>query len=151
VNLGSVIWAISIFPFLGGLGSPVPENPVLVGGGYAIYQGVASPVPGLCLWYLAILCGDFILFTVLRSFFSRPSLSNRLKRWTGRSRFEKYQQAFISWGGWTLFLALYLRHTRSSLFCCGSGSLSMDAIPSGGRSIRRNSGPDVRRNGLLCG
>ena len=58
----SVGWVIALTLFLGGLGAPVPENPILVGGGYVIYQDVSPPVFSLFLWYAAILGGDFFLF-----------------------------------------------------------------------------------------
>ncbi len=121
MKIGSVSWAIGIALFLGGLGLPVPENPALVGGGYAIYQGAASPITALCLWYLAILCGDFVLFAIARWFFGRPSPSVWLKRWAGRKRFQRYQQAFLSWGGWTLFLARFTFGIRAvAYFAAGA-------------------------------
>ena len=114
---------ISFALLLGGLGLPVPENPALVGGGYAIYRGVAPPVQGLCLWYLAIICGDIILFAVARWFFGRPSPSGWLKRWAGKKRFERYQQAFLSWGGWTLFVARFTFGVRAvAYFAAGAAS-----------------------------
>lgn len=79
---------------------------------------------------LAILCGDFILYTVVRSFCSQPSLSDRLKRWTGRSLFEKYQQAFKSWGGWTLFLARFTFGVRAvAYFAAGAVAYSWMRFP----------------------
>lgn len=123
MNIWSIIWAISFALFLGGLGLPVPENPVLVGGGYAIYQGLAPSIPGLCLWYAAIVCGDLVLFAVARWLFDRPSPSDWLKRWTGRRRFERYQRAFLSWGGWTLFLARFTFGIRAvAYFAAGAAS-----------------------------
>ncbi len=121
MKIGSVSWAIGIALFLGGLGLPVPENPALVGGGYAIYQGVAPPVTALCLWYLAILWGDFFLFAMARWFFGRPSPSVWLKRWAGKNRFHRYQQAFLNWGGWTLFVARFTFGIRAlAYFAAGA-------------------------------
>ena len=121
MKIGSVTWAIGIALFLGGLGLPVPENPALVGGGYAIYQGVAPPITGLCLWYLAILWGDFFLFAMARWFFGRPSPSVWLKRWAGKKQFHRYQQAFLNWGGWTLFVARFTFGIRAvAYFAAGA-------------------------------
>ena len=123
MRTGSVIWVIALALLLGGLGLPVPENPALVGGGYAIYRGVVATIPGLCLWYLAVICGDIILFAVARWFFGRPSPSGRLKRWAGKKRFERYQQAFLSWGGWTLFVARFTFGIRAvAYFAAGAAS-----------------------------
>ncbi|MGD8982596.1 MAG: VTT domain-containing protein [Desulfobacteraceae bacterium] len=123
MRVGSVIWLIAFALLLGGLGLPVPENPALVGGGYAIYSGVVETIPGLCLWYLAIICGDIVLFGVARWFFGRPSPSGWLKRWAGKKRFERYQRAFLSWGGWTLFLARFTFGIRAvAYFAAGAAS-----------------------------
>ena len=123
MRTGSVIWVISFALLLGGLGLPVPENPALVGGGYAIYRGVVATVPGLCLWYLAIICGDIVLFAISRWFFGRPSPSGWLKRWAGKKRFERYQQAFLTWGGWTLFVARFTFGIRAvAYFAAGAAS-----------------------------
>lgn len=123
MRTGSVIWVIALALLLGALGLPVPENPALVGGGYAIYRGVVATMPGLCLWYLAVICGDIILFAVARWFFGRPSPSGWLKRWAGKKRFERYQQAFLSWGGWTLFVARFTFGIRAvAYFAAGAAS-----------------------------
>ena len=91
MRTGSVIWVIALALLLGGLGLPVPENPALVGGGYAIYRGVVATMPGLCLWYLAVICGDIILF--------------------------------LSWGGWTLFVARFTFGIRAvAYFAAGAAS-----------------------------
>lgn len=107
MSIWSVLWVVSLTLFLGGLGLPVPENPVLVGGGYAIYQKVVPLIPGFCLWYLSILSGDFFLYAIFHYFFRRPALSNLTNRWIGHDRLERYQNAFVNWGGWTLFLARF--------------------------------------------
>jgi len=107
MNIWSVLWVVSLTLFLGGIGLPIPENPVLVGGGYAIYQKVVPLIPGFCLWYLSILCGDFFLYAIFHYFFRRAALSNLTKRWIGHDRLERYQNAFVNWGGWTLFLARF--------------------------------------------
>lgn len=107
MNVRSVIWVISITLFLGGIGLPIPENPVLLGGGYAIYKKISSPIPSLCLWYLAILCGDLLLFASAHLLFTRPAISTLLKRYVGEKRLNRYQAALTYWGGWILFLARF--------------------------------------------
>lgn len=107
MNVSSAIWLISITLFLGGIGLPVPENPVLLGGGYAIYKKFSSPIPSLCLWYLAILCGDILLFATAHLFFTRPAILNLLKRYVGEKRFIRHQATLKYWGGWMLFLSRF--------------------------------------------
>ncbi|MBW1782239.1 MAG: VTT domain-containing protein [Deltaproteobacteria bacterium] len=93
--------------FAGGLGVPIPENALLIGGGYAIYQKICLPVTGMILWYGAIIFGDAILFLLMHWLFSRPSLSAFLKRLVKPDKLEKYKKAFSRHGGWTLFLARF--------------------------------------------
>jgi len=58
----SVLWGITLSLFAGGLGVPVPENALVIAGGYAIYQGLCPPVLAMALWYAALILGDTTLF-----------------------------------------------------------------------------------------
>ncbi|MCP4666729.1 MAG: hypothetical protein GY849_10205 [Deltaproteobacteria bacterium] len=103
----SVLWGISLSLFLGGLGLPIPENPLLMAGGYAVSQHISPLLPSLLLWYAGIICGDLVLFAAVFWLFSRPPLSNLLARIVRQDRLEKYQKIFARLGGWTLFLARF--------------------------------------------
>jgi membrane protein DedA with SNARE-associated domain len=107
MNVQSVSLMIALSLFLGGVGFPVPENPILLGGGYAIFKQISQPGLSLCLWYLAILCGDLLLFAMAYWFFTRPAISRLLRRYVGSKRMNDYQTAFSCWGGWMLFLARF--------------------------------------------
>jgi membrane-associated protein len=107
INIRSAFWAITIYLFLGGLGIPVPENPALMGGGYALYKEISPSLISLCLWYLAIMAGDSCLFASAYWLFTRPALSGLLNRYVGRKKLEKYRAAFAQRAGWTLFLARF--------------------------------------------
>jgi membrane-associated protein len=107
MNIRSIYWAIALMLFLGGLGLPLPENPVLMGGGYAIHRQVCPPVASLLLWYLAILLGDSLLFACAYWLFTRPGLSALLRRYVGENRLHRYRRAFAHRGAWTLFLARF--------------------------------------------
>ncbi len=113
MNVQSVIWVIALTLFLGGVGFPVPENPILLGAGYAIFKQVSPPIPSLCVWYLAILCGDLVLFAMAHWLFTRSVTSGVLRRYLGEKRMNKYQSAFVSLGGWMLFLARFTFGVRS--------------------------------------
>ena len=112
----SVVWAIAFSLFLGGLGFPIPENPLLMGGGYAISQAMATLAASLPLWFVAILTGDFILFAVVRWLFTWTSLKRLVLRLVGRKRLQMYQEAFLHHGGWTLFLARFTFGIRSAAY-----------------------------------
>jgi len=107
MNVRSVIWVIALTLFLGGLGVPIPENPVLLGGGYAIHKQVCPTILSPCLWFLAILSGDLLLFAVARWIFSRPAISALLTRYLAEKRLNRYQRALACRGGLVLFLARF--------------------------------------------
>jgi membrane-associated protein len=107
MNVRSVIWVVALTLFLGGVGIPIPENPVLLGGGYAIHKQISPPILGPCFWFLAILCGDLLLFAVACWLFTRPAISARLTRYVGARRLDRYRRALACWGGLVLFLARF--------------------------------------------
>ncbi|MBN1843351.1 MAG: DedA family protein [Deltaproteobacteria bacterium] len=107
MNVQSVIWVIALTLFLGGLGAPIPENPVLLGGGYAIHKQVCPTILSPSLWFLAILCGDLLLFAVARWIFTHPTISALLTRYLGEKRLNRYQKALACWGAMVLFLARF--------------------------------------------
>lgn len=109
----SIFWAIAGSLFLGAIGLPIPENPLLMGGGYAIFEQLSPPLLSILFWTLAILLGDAILFAVSHWFFKLPALAERLKRYFGEDRLTSYQKTFESLGGWTLFLARFTYGIRA--------------------------------------
>lgn len=115
-NMRSVFWAIAILLFLGGLGIPVPENPALMGGGYALHKHLSPPLVSLCVWYLAIMVGDSLLFASAYWLFTRPTLSELLDRYVGRKRLEEYRTTFAGRAGWTLFLARFTFGIRALVY-----------------------------------
>ena len=109
----SIFWAISLSLFIGAIGFPIPENPVLMGGGYAIFTQMSPPLISIVFWFLAILLGDCILFAISHWFFTRPKLAAFLKRTFSEKRLLSYQESFDSLGGWTLFLARFTYGIRA--------------------------------------
>jgi len=103
----SVHWGIALTLFAGGIGIPVPENALLIAGGYALYQKICPPVPAVVMWYTAILSGDVVLFLLMRWVFTRPSLSAFMNRFVKPDKLEKYKRAFSRHAAWTLFLARF--------------------------------------------
>jgi membrane-associated protein len=116
INMRSAFWAISILLFLGGLGIPIPENPALMGGGYALHKHLSPPLASLFVWYLAIMLGDSLLFAATYWLFTRPTLSELLDRYVGRGRLKEYRRAFAGRAGWTLFLARFTFGIRALVY-----------------------------------
>jgi membrane-associated protein len=116
MNIHSAFWAITILLFLGGMGVPIPENPALIGGGYALYKQVSPLFISLCVWYLAIMAGDSLLFASSYWLFTRPTFSKLLDRYVGRKRLEEYRSTFAGRAGWTLFLARFTFGIRALVY-----------------------------------
>ena len=116
INIRSAFWALTLLLFLGGLGIPVPENPALMGGGYILHEQISPPLTSLCVWYLAIMAGDSLLFALAYWLFSRPALSALLDRYLGKKRTEEYRTAFAQRAGMTLFLARFTFGIRALVY-----------------------------------
>jgi len=134
----SVTWGLAFSLFLGGLGLPVPENPLLIGAGYAISQGLASPIEGIPLWYGAIVLGDTALFVGVRWLFTWPFMNALITRMVGAKRLSLYQELFYQKGGWTLFLARFTFGIRAAAYVAAGAAkypwlrfLAVDAVSVG--------------------
>lgn len=107
MKVPSVTWVIAFALFLGGLGLPIPENPLLLGGGYAIFKRISPSGSSLFLWWLAIVCGDLLLFAAAHWVFTRRTTSNLLSRYLSERRLNKYRTAVAYRGALILFLARF--------------------------------------------
>jgi len=112
----SVLWGITLSLYAGGLGVPVPENALLIAGGYALYQEICLPAAGMLLWYAALICGDMTLFLLVRWLFTRPAFSALIDRFVRPEKLQKYKKAFSRHGGWTLFLARFTFGIRAAAY-----------------------------------
>lgn len=134
----SVLWGVGLSLFAGGLGVPVPENALLIAGGFAIYQKICPALAGVLLWYGAIILGDATLFLLVRWLLSRPSLSGFMGRRVRPDQVERYKGLFIRHGGWTLFLARFAFGVRAVAYVAAGASgypfrkfLAVDSISVG--------------------
>lgn len=118
----SILWGIGLSLFAGGLGVPVPENALLIAGGFAIHQKVCLPLPGIAFWYGALILGDAALFVLMRWLFMRPSLSGFMNRRIPPEKLEKYKAAFFLHGGWTLFLARFTFGIRAAAYVAAAAA-----------------------------
>ena len=112
----SVLWGIALSLFAGGLGVPVPENALLIGGGYAIYQNICPLLTSALIWFAALVLGDASLFLLMRWLFSRASLSAFMNRRIRPEKLERYKTLFSRHGGWTLFLARFTFGVRAAAY-----------------------------------
>jgi membrane protein DedA with SNARE-associated domain len=112
----TALWGITLSLYAGGLGIPVPENALLIAGGYALYQEICPPAAGMPLWYAALICGDMTLFILVRWLFTRPAFSALIGRFVRPEKLAKYKKAFSRHGGWTLFLARFTFGIRAAAY-----------------------------------
>ena len=87
-----------------------------MGGGYILHEQISPPLTSLCVWYLAIMAGDSLLFASAYWLFSRPALSALLDRYLGKKRTEEYRTAFAQRAGLTLFLARFTFGIRALVY-----------------------------------
>ena len=107
MKVTSVTWVIAVALFFGGLGLPIPENPLLLGGGYAIFEKISPSVSSLFVWWFAIVCGDVLLFAAAHWVFTRHTTSRLLGRYLSEGRLKKYRTAVAYRGALILFLARF--------------------------------------------
>jgi membrane protein DedA with SNARE-associated domain len=107
MKVTSVTWVIAVALFFGGLGLPIPENPLLLGGGYAIFKKISPSVLSVFLWWFAIVCGDVLLFGAAHWVFTRRTTSRLLSRYLSERRLNKYRTAVAYRGALILFLARF--------------------------------------------
>ena len=112
----SVLWGVTFSLYAGGVGIPLPENALIIAGGYAIYQGICPIAVSMSLWFAALICGDITLFLLVRWLFSRLAFSHILDRFVRPEKLEKYKKAFSRHGGWTLFLARFAFGIRAAAY-----------------------------------
>ena len=112
----SFLWGIALSLFLGSLGFPIPENPLLIGGGYALAQGMVNIAVALPLWFSAIVFGDLVVFFMVKRLFAWSSVRSWIFKLVGEKRLQIYQQAFLLHGGWTLFLARFTFGIRAAAY-----------------------------------
>ncbi|MGB6282714.1 MAG: hypothetical protein WBG91_21095, partial [Syntrophobacteria bacterium] len=63
-------------------------------GGTPCTSYISPPFVSICVWYLAIMVGNSLLFASSHWLFTRPPLSTLLNRYVGRKRLEHYRIAF---------------------------------------------------------
>ena len=112
----SVWWTITLPLFIGALGLPVPENPLLVAGGYAIFKKACSPWIGIFSWHAAIYLGDIILYALSYWVFTRPRVARYIYRRMGMARMKRIKRAFTRKAPQTLFLARMAFGLRASAY-----------------------------------
>lgn len=122
----ALIAAIEQHPYLGigivfvlcGMGFPLPEELVLLAGGYICHDSPEKArLPWMMLWSgVAILCGDLIPFVLGRVFGTRLLRIRWLRLVVTRQRLAKFDRWFRRRGDLVIFVARFLAGIRMVAF-----------------------------------
>jgi membrane protein DedA with SNARE-associated domain len=120
----SLIDILSHFHYLGlfgilllcGIGLPIPEDLVIVTGGYFAYLGYTKLGPTIFVLYAGALIGDLSLYGIGRRF-GPDIIAHRRLTWLFTSkRIHAINHYFHRFGNLTLFFARFLVGLRSTIF-----------------------------------
>src|SRR5262249_27306919 len=99
-----------------GLGVPIPEDIVLLTGGYLAHEGITSIVPTLLFGYGGVILGDLLIFRLGRKLRGRIYTH----RWFGKlltaDRREKIERHFHKYGILTVVIGRHTAGLRAPTF-----------------------------------
>ncbi len=99
-----------------GMGLPVPEESILIAGGYLAGSGVLNNYISIALCFLGVLGGDYVLFMVGRRW-GVGALGNRYLRWVFTPRrLVRVRKHFRRHGDKTVFAARFFSGLRVATF-----------------------------------
>lgn len=105
-----------LFLILCGFGNPIPEDLIMITGGYFIYSGLMDPVVVFVASYVGVVCGDMILYYFGYKYGQKLIEHRWLIKLAPPSRVAAIRKYFKRWGHWTIFFARFLPGLRSPTF-----------------------------------
>ncbi len=105
-----------ILLLLCGVGLPIPEDLVIVTGGYFAHTGQAKLIPTFIVVYTGAISGDFILYWVGRRFGKEILSHKRLTWFFTPKRIKAINYYFHRYGNRTLFFGRFMVGLRSTIF-----------------------------------
>lgn len=108
--------ALLVLLLLTGVGNPVPEDLVLITGGYFAFSGTLRLWPTLVICVVGVLIGDGLLYWLGRHYGQKIIAHRRLRRLLPIDRVDRIRTNFQKWGHWTILLARFLVGLRSATF-----------------------------------
>lgn len=108
--------AYFIFLILCGLGNPIPEDLIMITGGYLVFSGLMNPAGALIVSYVGVLTGDFMLYYFGRKYGQKIIEHRWLQKIVPENRVALIRTHFKKWGHWTIFFARFLPGLRSPTF-----------------------------------
>ena len=105
-----------LFLILCGFGNPVPEDLIMITGGYLIYTGLLDPVVAGVTSYIGVIAGDMLLYYFGRKYGQKIIEHRWLAKLAPPSRVAMIRKHFKRWGHWTIFFARFLPGLRAPTF-----------------------------------
>jgi len=99
-----------------GVGLPVPEETVLIAGGYLASSGAVRGYPAIGVCFVGVIAGDFLLFTMGRRWGSGGLASRFLRRALSPRRRARIRRYFRRHGDKTIFTARFISGFRVAAF-----------------------------------
>lgn len=105
-----------LFLILCGFGNPVPEDLIMITGGYLIYTGLLDPVVAGITSYIGVITGDMLLYYFGYKYGQKIIEHRWLVKLAPPSRVAMIRKHFTRWGHWTIFFARFLPGLRAPTF-----------------------------------
>lgn len=102
--------------FLTGLGLPVPEDAVLLSGGFLLYFGYTEFAPTVAAMFLGVLSGDLLIFSIGRRWGSEAIRHKSVAHLMTPKRLARVRRYFERYGTMTILLARFLAGLRSATY-----------------------------------
>ncbi len=112
--------------FVGGLGIPVPEDLLLLLGGFLSWAGYTDLYLTIAISIVGAVVGDYVVFYLGRKW--GPNVLNhpRFRRWLTSRRLSKIHVYFDRYGGKTVFFARFFAGFRMAVYLV-AGTIRMNA------------------------
>ncbi len=105
-----------ILLLLCGMGLPLPEDIVIIAGGYFVYLGSTQLIPTMGVLYAGALLGDILLYGIGRKFGPDIIAHRRLNWLFTPHRIKAINYYFHHYGSLSFFIARFLVGIRSTFF-----------------------------------
>jgi membrane protein DedA with SNARE-associated domain len=120
VSYGSLFAVI----LLTGLGLPIPEDAVVLAGGYLVHTGATRLGPTMAVALASAVAGDVLLYLAGRRFGERVVGHRRFARLVSPARVERARRFFHRWGGAAVLVGRFVMGLRAAVFLT-AGTLRM--------------------------
>ena len=99
-----------------GIGMPIPEDIIIIIGGYLAYIGQINFLWAWIVLYLGATCGDYILYWIGHKYGQDILSHRRMNRFFTPKRIHAINHYFHRYGNRTLFFARFMVGLRSTIF-----------------------------------